>query len=231
MKTHFFTFALLGSLCGCTVFSPAPQDQDKGKKVVPPPAVEKKSPAAEVKKTAHQPVIAPAQPAPQIPKEQRSPQPPPPRPGTKGINHPENSRQNSIMWKVFARLSPQEQQEMIKLQRQDPEKFRQIMQQKVAKFNEMARARKKELDDLAQRYRASNNEAEKQAIKLELKKKLHEDFSRRLADSRRSLETNRKRLARMEAELQRREKNQDAIVDAMLKHRLSGEKMPPQRHR
>lgn len=231
MKKHFVALILLCFLCGCSFFTAAPEKKEK-KSVPPPPpsaAPQKQQPVVKIKPVpAPPPAPQPVVQQPQVKKDKPAPVQVPPE---RKFRAPENSRPNSV-WKVFARLSAQEQQEMIKLQRQNPDKFRLIMQQKAEQFKVLEQARKKELDTLTQKYRDSSSEAEKNAIKLELKKKLQEDFSRRLADSRRSLENNRKRLIRMEAELQKREKNRDAIVEAMLKHRLDGKKMPPPpRHR
>ena len=54
-----------------------------------------------------------------------------------------------------------------------------------------------------------------------MRKKINEDFQKRLAATRRDLETNKKRIARMETELQKREKKRDKIVEAILLNRLS----------
>jgi CRISPR/Cas system-associated endoribonuclease Cas2 len=64
----------------------------------------------------------------------------------------------------------------------------------------------------------------KAKIKNDLRKKLHENFTKRLQDSRKDLEANRARLLRMENELKKRENKQDAIVEAMLTNLLSGNK-------
>lgn len=233
MKNIFYGFVICVVLCGCTVLPPEPVVKPEKKETV----TVKKSEAPAEKKTVTeklpQPpaaVVLPA-PPPAVP-----PSPPPavapqvrpiPAHPARNNNPRENERRNSALWRVFARLSPQEQQEMIKLQRQDQEKFRKIMKEKAELFQAQELARQKELDILTQKYRASANNTEKTAIKAELKKKLQADFARRLADSRRNLEANRKRLIKIEAELQKREKNRDAIVEAILNHRLTGEKPAP----
>ena len=85
----------------------------------------------------------------------------------------------------------------------------------------------KELDELARRCRECREPARKQRLKSELREKLRSDFNQRLRDSRRDLETNRERLARLEVELTRREKNRDTIVEALLNQRLNGQTPPP----
>lgn len=220
-------------LCGCTMIcgKTAPQVPKSEKAVSPVTAAPKKTSlpktkpvtvaVPENKKTVPQkkntpappvksPVVKPPVPATILP-------PPPPSPVA-------NGRPDAALRRAFLRLSPQEQQEMIKLQHQDLDKFRQLMQKKVEFFRAQERAKQQELDLLVQKYNSAKNETEKQAIKAELRKKLREHLDSRLAESRRNLEANRKRLEKMESELQKREKKRDAIVEAMLNHRISGQK-------
>lgn len=153
----------------------------------------------------------------------RPPMPPPPPGRVPGA--PGRSSYRWI-WRAFSLLSPEEQQKLMQLQRQDPAKFQAIMQEKAEKLYAQRQARRKELDAMGAQYRTSGDPAEKERLKAELRTKLRDDFNRRLQDGRRDLDANRKRLARMEAELKRREENRDAIVDAILENILAG-KQPP----
>ena len=209
-----------------------------------PPAVENPAPAPTVpvgktpigsaKKPAVRPVAAPAvkppakpeRPAvPVRPPELRKPRPTPTVPPPHGGPHSKD--QYRWMWRAFSRLTPQEQQQLMRIQRQDPEKFRSIMREKTNRLFAQQEARRKELDELARRCRECREPARKQQLKSELREKLRSDFNQRLRDSRRDLETNRERLARMEVELTRREKNRDTIVEALLNQRLNGQTQPP----
>ena len=165
-----------------------------------------------------------AKPVPTEPKPAMRPPMPPPPPGrVPGAPGRSSSR---WIWRAFSQLPPEEQQKLMQLQRQDPAKFQAIMQEKAEKLYAQRQARRKELDAMGAQDRASNDPAEKERLKAELRDKLRDDFNRRLQDGRRDLDANRKRLERMEAELKRREENRYAIVDAILENILSG-KQPP----
>lgn len=183
----------------------------------------------EIKKPAPAPVPAPVirkEPAVEIKTipapEKKIPAPPPakiaPPPHRSA---PEKFRRGAGVWQAFSRLTPKKQQELMVLQRKDPEKFRRIMLEKADELYARERARRKELNDLAQKYRDSADAKQKNTLKNELRQKLLLDFQQRLQDSRRDLESNRARLKRMETELTKREKNRDAIVNAMLEKYIS----------
>ena len=138
----------------------------------------------------------------------------------------ERFRRGPGLWKAFSTLSPEEQRELMKIQRQDPEKFKQLMQAKVEALYKAEQSRRQEQNELVKKYHSAKNPAEKEKIKAELRKKINEDFQKRLAATRRDLETNKKRIARMETELQKREKKRDKIVEAILLNRLSDNPRP-----
>ena len=140
---------------------------------------------------------------------------------------PENFRRGPGVWRAFSRLSQEEQVELLQLQRTDPERYRAIMQEKADQVYAQERARRQELDDLAYRYRQNGDPAQKEQIKNELREKLKEDFQQRLQDTRRDIEYTKRRTASLEAELRRRENNCEAIVDALLKNKLSGTSAAP----
>ena len=62
---------------------------------------------------------------------------------------------------------------------------------------------------------------EKESLKTIMRNKLKEDFQQRLQDTRRDIEAYKRRTAKLEAELQKREKNCDAIIEAIMDKRLS----------
>lgn len=135
---------------------------------------------------------------------------------------PEHFRKGPGMWRAFSKMSPAEQQELLKLQRTAPERFREVMQEKVNQLYEQEKMRQQELEKLTVQYRSSKDEKEKSAIKNELHKKIKENFEQRLHDTRRDIEAHKRRTAHMEAELIKREKNCDAIINALVEHRLNG---------
>ena len=135
---------------------------------------------------------------------------------------PENFRRGPGMWRVFSRLSPSEQQELLKLQRTEPERFRAIMSTKADELYKNEELRRQELDKLTAEFQKSGNAAAKEELRLKIRSKLKEDFLQRLQDTRRDIESYKKRTAQLEAELQKREKNCEAIVDAILQDKLTG---------
>lgn len=146
---------------------------------------------------------------------------PPRRPDAPWRQNPENFRRGPGIWRSFARLPQNEQQELLKLQRSDPDKFRSIMQRKADELFQKEKSKWDALKLLAERCRDCKDPAEKDALRSELRGKLKEDFMQRLKYSREDLDTFKRRVARMETELQKREKNADGIVDAMLDRLLN----------
>ena len=81
------------------------------------------------------------------------------------------------------------------------------------------------MEKLAEKIRNSDKAAEKEALKTLLREKVKEDFRQRLQDTRRDIEAYKRRTARLEMELSKREKNCDAIVEVILNRHLEGK--PP----
>ena len=186
------------------------EDPDKAKEVkapVPQPEVKK-----EQKVTVEKKVLPVEKKVLPVEKERRK---------SRSPRSPEHYRRGPGIWRAFSRLSPSEQEELLKLQRSDPEKFRAVMQEKADQLYAAEKKRQQELDELVISYRKESDPAKKEAVKKELRAKIHEDFLQRLQDTRRDIESNKRRTAMMERELQKREKNCEAIVDALLEHRLA----------
>ena len=134
-------------------------------------------------------------------------------------------------WRMFSRLDPAEQKEMMTLQRTDPEKFRSVMQEKAEKFHREQQARYQKIDELVSKIRNCKDEKVKAELRNELRSMLKRSFDARLAQMRRNLEDNKKRLERMEADLKKREENAGAIVDAITDSIISGKKRPERKWR
>ena len=161
-----------------------------------------------------------------IPPQQRPPRPPhPPRHIQFAKGQKPGHQQN--FWRVFSRLSPAEQKEMMLLQRNDPEKFRAAMQEKAEKIQTEMQAKRQKVNAIAEKIRNSKDESEKAGLRKELHAILEADFDARLAQMRRNIESNKKRIARMEADLKKREENAEAIVNAITDSIISGKKRPP----
>ena len=131
---------------------------------------------------------------------------------------------NNGYWRVFSQLTPAEQKEMMQLQRTEPEKFRTVMQEKFEKIQAEQRERHRKVNELAEKIRNSKDEKEKTALRAELRAMFKSSFDDRLAQMRRNIEANKKRIERMEDELKKRESNADAIVDAITESVISGKR-------
>ena len=159
--------------------------------------------------------------------------PRPPRHGQPGRpqgnpGRPQSSQGNNVnFWRVFSRLTPEEQKEMMTLQRTDPEKFRTAIQEKAEKIQREQQARRQKIDELASKIRNCKDEKVKAELRNELRSMFKRVFDARLAQMRHNLEDNKKRIERMEADLKKREENAEAIVDAITDSVISGKKRPP----
>ena len=135
-------------------------------------------------------------------------------------------RRRPPAWRAFTRLSREKQLKLLELQRTDPEQFKKILQSKADEIYKQEAARRKELDQLTEKIKNSKDAAEKESLKKVLRAKLKEDFQLRLNDTRKDIDAYKRHTAHLEAELQKREKNCDAIVDAILNRRLTGKTAP-----
>lgn len=132
------------------------------------------------------------------------------------------------MWQVFSQLTPEERQAMQKLQREDPEKFREVMSAKADELYRKRQHRHAELQKLAEQCRAAATPEERERLRKLLVEEVEKDFRAHLKANRRQIEDMKRRTARLEQELQRREKNVKAAVDARVEAMIKGEN-PPRR--
>ena len=130
------------------------------------------------------------------------------------------------IWMAFAELSTEERQAMLKLQREDPEKFRAEMHKLADEFFKAEKARRKELAELVNKYQNTADEKIKTEIHEKITSRVKENFKRRLRQSRMHLDELKKRTEKLEQELDRREKAEDKIVDATVKSIISGKHLP-----
>lgn len=140
-------------------------------------------------------------------------------------NQRPDSHQN--FWRIFSRLTPAEQKEMMNLQRTDPEKFRAAIHRKAEQIQAEQQLKRQKINELAGKIRNSKDEKETAELRKELHSILKAGFDARLAQMRRNIDVNKKRIARMEAELKKREDNAEAIVNASVDAVISGQKRPP----
>lgn len=154
--------------------------------------------------------------------------PRPPRP-PRHFQFPGNQKPDSHQnfWRIFSRLTPAEQKEMMNLQRTDPEKFRAAIHRKAEQIQAEQQLKRQKINELAGKIRNSKDEKEKSELRKELHSILKAGFDARLAQMRRNIDVNKKRIERMEAELKKREDNAEAIINASVDAVISGQKRPP----
>lgn len=153
-------------------------------------------------------------------------------PGPRGAPPHENPDRGKMfrygpgMWQAFSQLSPKEREELQKLQREDPVKFREVMAQKAEALYKQRQARIRELEALAAKCREAGDPAEAERLRAQLTAEVEKDFREHLAANRRHLEDMKRRAKWMEKELDRREKRCAEAVKARVDALIRGEKMP-----
>lgn len=136
---------------------------------------------------------------------------------------PQRFKKNHGIWMAFNDLTPEERQAMLKLQREDPEKFKAEMTKKAEDFFKAEKARREELRSLVNEFRNAK-ESEKEELKKKISVMVRDNFKRRLRRSRMQLEELQKRAEKLEQELDRREKAEDKIVAAVVENMISGKR-------
>jgi len=167
-----------------------------------------------------------------VEKPRREPSDIPPHDGRRRRpEHDSNRRFRSGpgMWQVFSRLSPEERQAMLKLQREDPEKFLEVMRAKADELYRKRKQRRADLHKLAEQCRKAAAPEEKERLKKQLTEEVEKDFRAHLKANRSQIEDMKRRTARLEQELQRREKNIKKAVDTAVEAMIKGEKPPRRR--
>ena len=137
---------------------------------------------------------------------------------------PENFRRGPGIWRAFAELPENEKKELMQLQRTDPEKFRAIMQEKADRIYQQNQQRHQQLRQLAMQYRTAADEKVKAELREKLKAEIRKDFEKRIANAQQNIDTGKKQIARMEAELAKRRANADKIVEKITDSILSGKR-------
>ena len=132
-------------------------------------------------------------------------------------------RKSHGIWMAFNDLSDGERQAMLKLQREDPEKFKAEMIKKSEEYFKAEKARREELRTLVNEFRNAKDDA-KEELKKKISEMVRQNFKRRLRRSRMQLEELQKRAEKLEQELDKREKAEDKIVEAVVENIISGKR-------
>ena len=152
------------------------------------------------------------------PQEGRKLPPPPP---AERRRPPHGFRKAHGIWMAFAELTGEERQAMLKLQREDPEKFKAEMSRRTEEFFKAEKTRREELKKLVNEYRNAKDNV-KEELKNKISALVRSNFKRRLRRSRLQLEELQKRAETLEQELDKREKAEDKIVAAVVENMING---------
>lgn len=146
------------------------------------------------------------------------PPPPMPPPGddASGRRPPQRrDSRSSDMWRAYARLSEQERREMNELQAKDSEGFRKAMQALAEKFQQEKREQEHRLKELLVLYQGATAQ-ERRMIESYLTKIIRTEYLENLAEHHSHLKVMKERVAKLEKEVELREKNADSAIQAIV---------------
>ena len=128
------------------------------------------------------------------------------------------------LWRIFGRLTPEEQSEALRLERESPEKFQQFLREKGEQMFKAMRLKMKEHRELRKEYASATAERQ-QEIRKQLEDSVKADFLKQLDNRKAALEASKRRLAEQETRLEQQFADQDKIVSQIVEDIISG-KMP-----
>ena len=150
-----------------------------------------------------------------------SPPPPPPH-----LKSEKERRTSFAIWRAFSSLPEKERQEMVQLQRTDPEKFRKVMAEKGEALLKADRERLIELRSMVAEYISAADSDRREELYKKIEANVRFDYFKRLEENRRHLEEMKRRARGLEAELNKREKNAEAAIKARIDAILRGDPDP-----
>ncbi len=131
-------------------------------------------------------------------------------------------------------LPEAERQQMLELQKKNPVEFRKVLRERLQK------RRAAEISDalaMRKRYLTAATPEEAAAVKAELQAKISKKFDehlkmaeQRIADNEARLRDMQKRNKKFKQEVERRQKNKDAIIAKLVSDLLNPEKAPDFKH-
>ncbi len=125
-------------------------------------------------------------------------------------------------------LSPEKRQEMLQLQRTDPEKFRATLREMGREVQEQRRKKHEEIKALAKEYREAKDEKVREELKTRIIEKKRAVYQGRLRRHRQHLEQMKANTLKLETELSHREAELETVVQ---KHTRELLEAPPRHNR
>lgn len=129
-------------------------------------------------------------------------------------------------WRAFSALSEKERQELMTLQRSNPDAFRAKMNALGEKRLAEERARFQELKGILTQYKKSTDEAERSELAKRISAMIRSEYFERLAHNRRHLEEMKRNTQRLEEELNKRTEKAEEIIKAQIDATLLSGELP-----
>ena len=115
--------------------------------------------------------------------------------------------------KFISELSPEDLEKLKKLNKDNPEAFREEMRKRMESKRGEFEEQNSKASELAGKFRKTNDDNEKAKIKTELRDSVKEEFERKMEMNSKRLEQAEKQLGEFKVKLDERKKKADEIID------------------
>ena len=115
--------------------------------------------------------------------------------------------------KFISELSPEDLERLKKLNKENPEAFREEIRKKLEAKRSEAEGQNKQASELAEKFRKAEGDKEKVKIKGELRDSVKDEFEKKMEINRKRLEQAEKQLSEFKVKLDERKKKADEIID------------------
>lgn len=130
------------------------------------------------------------------------------------------------LWRTFSELSEAERAEALRLQRENPEEFRNFMRVRAQALLEKMRRKMQEHQKLVGEYQQADPQRRSE-IRAELTSSVREDFLRHLELQKQHLAESKRRLLRQEERLEQQSRECDRIIEHIVEDLLAGRRLTP----
>ncbi len=115
--------------------------------------------------------------------------------------------------KFISELSPEDLERLKKLNKENPEAFREEIRKKLESKRSESEGQNKQASELAEKFRKADADKEKVKIKNELRDSVKDEFEKKMEINRKRLEQAEKQLSEFKVKLDERKKKADEIID------------------
>jgi hypothetical protein len=118
---------------------------------------------------------------------------------------------------LMSSLSEEDRNELIKLRKEDPRKFRELLQKKAREARQKKQERDKKLKDLVNSYKKAENKEEKSEILQRITEETEKEFKEKMDINLRRLEEAEKKVREFRNKYETRKKKAKEIIDQRVK--------------